>query len=386
MSGCWALIVSAGRGRRFGGDLPKQYQALGGKPLLRRTLRAFLGHPRVDGLKVIIHPDDRELYDEAAKELDLPVPAHGGPTRQDSVRLGLESIREQNPDLVLIHDAARPFPSADLIDRVIDQLGVTPGVIPAVPVADTLKRGDESQRIIGTVERAGLWRAQTPQGFHFDAIMSAHLAAAGRDDLTDDAAVAELMGHSVALVMGSEDNFKVTTREDLDKAERLIAPSHGETRTGFGMDVHRFTEGDGVTLCGITVPHGATLAGHSDADVAMHALTDAILGAVGSGDIGSHFPPSEPQWKGAASEIFLRHAVKEAESRGARLIHLDLTIICERPKIGPHREAMRTRLGEILSLAPDRISVKATTTEKLGFTGRGEGIAAQAVATLRFDG
>ncbi|GAB6053629.1 bifunctional 2-C-methyl-D-erythritol 4-phosphate cytidylyltransferase/2-C-methyl-D-erythritol 2,4-cyclodiphosphate synthase [Magnetospira thiophila] len=386
MSGCVALVVSAGRGRRFGGARPKQYETLGGQPLLRRTLRVFLDHPRVTSVRVVIHPDDQSLYDQAVEGLKLPAPAFGGATRQDSVRLGLESLAPLAPDLVLIHDAARPFPSPALIDRVMDQLQHTPGAIPAVPVADTLKQADDAQNCHGTVDRAGLWRAQTPQGFHFNAIMSAHHTAAGRDDLTDDAAVAELVGHKVALVLGSEDNFKVTTREDLDKAERLLGRPSWDIRTGFGFDVHRFTEGDGVTLCGLRIPHDAALEGHSDADVALHALTDALLGALGAGDIGAHFPPSDPQWRGVASEVFLRHANAEVAQRSGTITHVDVTLICERPKIGPHREAMRRRVAEILALDLDRVSVKATTTEKLGFTGRGEGIAAQAVATLRIDG
>ncbi len=386
MVGCVALVVGAGRGRRFGGDIPKQYRSLGGVPLLRHTLAAFVDHPAVDSVRAVIHPDDRDLYDDAGQGLDLLDPVPGGATRQDSVRLGLVSLAERAPGQVLIHDAARPFPSADLIGRVIDALGETPGAVPAVPVADTLKRGTADRRIAGTVDRHGLWRAQTPQGFHFQTILEAHAAARGRDDLTDDAAVAELAGVSVALVTGSEENFKVTTRDDLDKAARALGGGGPEFRTGTGFDVHRLIDGNRIVLCGIEIPHDRGLDGHSDADVALHAVTDALLGAIAAGDIGSHFPPTDPRWKGAPSDVFLRHAVDLVARRGGAVTHVDLTLICERPKIGPHRTSMRDHLAGLLGIAADRVSVKATTTEKLGFTGRDEGIAAQAAATVRLSG
>ncbi len=301
------------------------------------------------------------------------------------MRNGLEALATDGGcDRVLIHDAARPLVDAAIIAAVIAALERTPGAIAAVPVADTLKRGADGT-VTGTVDRNGLWRAQTPQGFRFADILRAHRAAAGLA-LTDDAAVAERVGLAVALVPANEENFKVTTPEDLTRAARVLTASLGDIRTGTGFDVHRFTDGDFVTLCGLRVPHDQGLDGHSDADVGLHALTDAILGALAAGDIGSHFPPSDPQWRGADSAKFLRHAAHLVAARGGVIAHTDLTIICERPKIGPHRAAMAARIADILGIAPDRVSVKATTTERLGFTGRGEGIAAQAVATIRLPG
>ncbi|MCB2101605.1 MAG: bifunctional 2-C-methyl-D-erythritol 4-phosphate cytidylyltransferase/2-C-methyl-D-erythritol 2,4-cyclodiphosphate synthase [Rhodobacterales bacterium] len=378
MTSSAVIIVAAGRGNRFGGDLPKQYAGLAGAPILRHTVRAFLGHPRIGAVRVVYHPDDHDLYARAVDGLDLLSPVAGGASRQDSVRNGLESLAGLAPDRVLIHDAARPFIDAATIDRVLDALDEVPGAIPALPVTDTLKRGDAS-RVAGTVDRAGLWRAQTPQGFRFDAILEAHRALAGQD-LTDDAALAEASGLAVARVDGSEDNVKITTQHDLARARALWEKT--VTRVGTGFDVHRFTAGDHVWLCGLAIPHTHTLAGHSDADVALHALTDAVLGAIGDGDIGSHFPPSDDRWKGAASDRFLAHAVDLVRARGGRVEALDVTIICERPKIGPHRAAMVARVAQIAGLPPGRVSVKGTTTEGLGFTGRGEGIAAQAAATV----
>jgi 2-C-methyl-D-erythritol 4-phosphate cytidylyltransferase/2-C-methyl-D-erythritol 2,4-cyclodiphosphate synthase len=380
MTECIALVVAGGRGTRFGGELPKQYRRLGGRSLLRHSVEAFHRHPRIAGVRVVIHPDDRAIYDEAVRGLELLPPCHGGKERQDSARLGLESLVPLAPRRVLIHDAARPFTDADTITRVIAALDDTPGAIAAVPVTDTLKRGTEGH-ITGTVERAGLWRAQTPQGFRFDDILAAHRAVAG-EALTDDAAVAERAGLAVTLVPASEENFKVTTEEDLRRAERLLGTTY-EQRVGTGFDVHHFGSGDHVMICGLPIAHSRGTVGHSDADVGLHALTDALLGTVGAGDIGSHFPPSDPRWKGAPSERFLRHAAALVTARGAAIVNVDVTIICERPKVGPHREAMRARLAEILDVALERISVKATTTDKLGFTGRGEGMAAQAVATVR---
>jgi 2-C-methyl-D-erythritol 4-phosphate cytidylyltransferase/2-C-methyl-D-erythritol 2,4-cyclodiphosphate synthase len=387
MTTCIALIVAAGRGQRFGGEVPKQYLGLGGAAVLRHCLVTFLAHPRVGEAQVVIHPDDRALYDAAVQGLDLPPPVRGGATRQDSVRLGLESLEKRAPDLVLIHDAARPFVDAGIVDRTLDALAKAPGAVAAVKVADTIKRAGKDDTVAGTVDRAALWRAQTPQGFRFREILTAHRAAAGKGELTDDAAVAERAGLAVALVAGSEDNFKVTTMDDLNRAERMLAAragAGGETRVGTGFDVHRLgKKQDYVTLCGVKVPHDSGLIGHSDADVALHALTDAILGALGAGDIGSFFPPSDMRWKDADSAVFIRHAADQVTQRGGRIVHLDVTIICERPKVGPHRAAMARRVGEILGIDPGRVSVKATTTEELGFTGRREGIAAQAVATIR---
>ncbi len=378
-----ALIVAAGRGSRFGAALPKQYAPLAGRAVLRHALEAYCRHPRIDAVQAVIHPDDRALYDKAAEGLGLPEAVAGGATRQDSVLNGLNALAPGAPERVLIHDGARPLIGAETIDRVLDALGQAPGAIAALPVIDTLKRGGDDGRISGTLSRSDLWRAQTPQGFRFAEILGAHEAA--RDQaLTDDAAVAERVGIEVRLVPGAPENIKVTTQEDLMQAERwLSGAASGETRVGQGFDVHRFGPGDHVMLCGIAVPHGAGLIGHSDADVGLHALTDAILGALGAGDIGTHFPPSDPKWRGADSAAFLRHAAALTAERGGRILQTDVTLICEAPKVGPHRAAMVRRIAELLEIAPERVSVKATTTEGLGFTGRGEGIAAQALATLR---
>ena len=374
-----ALIVAAGRGHRVGEALPKQYLKLAGKPVLRHTVEAFLACELIDKVQVVIHPDDRQLYDSALEDLGLPEPVAGGEERQDSVRLGLEALESDPPEIVLIHDAARPFVQADLISRVVEAIADAELICPALPVTDTLKRV-EGDLVQATVPRDGLWRVQTPQAAPFKDLLVAHQAARGQA-LTDDAAVAEASGMKVRLVMGGPENEKITTAEDLVRAEAKLS-SRLETRVGNGFDVHRFGPGESVMLCGIEIPHSQALAGHSDADVALHALTDAILGALGEGDIGQHFPPSDPQWKGAASTLFLQAANDKVAARGGRLLHLDVTIICEAPKIGPHRETMRQRVAELLDLKLDRVSVKATTTEKVGFTGRGEGIAAQATATL----
>lgn len=379
MTGCVALIVAAGRGTRFGGELPKQYRDLGGTPVLRHSIAAFRDHPRIAAVRAVIHPNDRALYDRAVSGFELLPPVAGGASRQESVRLGLESLAGRAPDTVLIHDGARPFITAPVIDRVLDALRAAPGAIAALPVTDSLKRGAGS--IAASVERDGLWRAQTPQGFRFAEILAAHRAAAG-NELTDDAAVAERAGLAVSLVMGSEDNTKITTEDDLRRAARL-AEAALEMRVGQGFDVHRFTAGSAVRLCGIAVPHDQALEGHSDADVGLHALTDALLGAIGAGDIGLHFPPGEARWRGADSAPFLAHAAALVRQAGGRIVNVDVTVICEAPKVSPHREAMVRRLAEILGIEPGRCSVKATTTEGLGFTGRREGIAAQATATVR---
>ena len=381
MSGTVALIVAAGRGSRFGGDDPKQYAALGGRPLLRHCLESFQRHPGIGMVQTVIHADDHDLYARATAGLDIPPPAIGGASRQESVRLGLEHLAATAPARVLIHDAARPFIDAGLIDRVLAALDTAPGAIAALPVTDTLKRGSEGQ-IAGTVPREGLWRAQTPQGFRYAEILAAHRAAAGAE-FTDDAAVAEHARLAVALVNGTADNIKITTAQDLTRAERWIAARQDETRVGQGFDVHRFGPGDHVTLCGVRIAHTAGLLGHSDADVGLHALTDALLGALGAGDIGSHFPPSDARWHGADSTLFLRHAAEMVGTRGGRIAHVDVTVICEQPKVGPHRAAMAARIAQVLDIAAERVSVKATTTEGLGFTGRSEGIAAQATATVR---
>ena len=375
-----ALIVAAGRGHRAGGGFPKQYRLLAGQSLLRRSCTAFMNHPRVDAVGAVIHPDDAEIYAESTVGLELLPPVHGGATRQDSCRNGLESLVGLAPERVLIHDAARPFVNEATIDRVLDALASAPAAIAAVPVTDTLKKAGNNARVTGTVKREGLWRAQTPQGFRYAEILAAHRKLAAQS-LTDDAAVAEAAGLAVVLAPGSEDNFKVTAEDDFARAERMLGA--GDIRVGSGFDVHRFDEGNAVMLCGIKINFDKSLAGHSDADVALHAITDALLGAIGEGDIGSHFPPGDAQWSGADSARFLRHAADLVGRRGGKIRHLDVTLICEAPKIGPHREAMRVRVAEIAGVGVERVSVKATTTEGLGFTGRGEGIAAQATATVK---
>jgi 2-C-methyl-D-erythritol 4-phosphate cytidylyltransferase/2-C-methyl-D-erythritol 2,4-cyclodiphosphate synthase len=330
---------------------------------------------------VVIRPEDRALFEQAVAGLTVLPPVAGGATRQESVRLGLEALTPHCPDRVLIHDGARPFPDETLVDRIIDGLDRAAAAIPCLPLSDTIKRA-ENGAIRETIDRSSLWRAQTPQGFQFDAILAAHRAAVGCA-LTDDAAVAEAAGLAPRVVAGSDDNLKITTPEDLAAAERLIAARLGDVRVGQGFDVHPFAPGDHVSICGVKIPHGMSLAGHSDADVGLHALTDAVLGAIGAGDIGMHFPPSEPRWCGAASDQFLRRAADLVRAQGGVVSAVDVTIICERPRIAPYRAAMVERVAAILCLATNRISIKATTTEKLGFTGRGEGIAAQAVATVR---
>ena len=382
MTGCIALIVAAGRGSRAGGGVPKQYRDLAGRPVLRHTISMFAGHPRIDAVRVVIHPDDRALYEQAAAGFELLPPTPGGATRQESVRLGLESLAELRPDRVLIHDGARPFVDVAIIDRTLDALAVSPGAIPALPVTDTLKRAaGPNAPIAATVDRGGLWRAQTPQGFQFGKILAAHRAASGAD-LPDDAAVAERAGLAVAVVLGSEGNYKITTEEDLTRAARQLEGSSVEFRIGQGFDTHTFGPGQQIMLCGVPVAHTHGLVGHSDADVGLHALTDALLGAIGAGDIGVHFPPSDERWRNADSAVFLRHAADLVKQAGGRIVHVDVTIIGEAPKVSPHRAAMVARLAEILAVEPGRCSVKATTTEGLGFTGRREGLAAQAVATV----
>jgi 2-C-methyl-D-erythritol 4-phosphate cytidylyltransferase/2-C-methyl-D-erythritol 2,4-cyclodiphosphate synthase len=372
--------VASGRGARFGSDRPKQYLPLSRKPLLRHTVERLRRHPGIDRVRAVIHPDDFALYAAAVNGLDLLEPVPGGRTRQESVRLGLESLLGRPPALVLIHDGARPLVSAAVVDGVLQALRSHPAAVPALPVTDTLKRGIDGI-VAGPVDRAGLYRAQTPQGFVYEKILRAHRRFAGAG-MTDDAAVAEADGLRVALVPGDEDNVKITEPADLARAERLLGAAWRPC-TGLGFDVHRLASGDGVVLLGVRVPCPLRLMGHSDADVGLHALTDALLGTIGAGDIGSHFPPSEAVWAGADSAIFLTHARDLVTAAGGVIEHVDVTLICEQPRIGPHRAAMTARVAELLGLRPDRVSVKATTTEHLGFTGRGEGIAAQAVATVR---
>lgn len=384
-----AIILAAGRGERAGGDRPKQYRDIGGKPVLRRAVQAFLGHPGIATVQVVFQPEDQAFYDAAMTGLALPAPVSGGASRQASVLAGLRALNRTDapPDIVLIHDAARAFVSQDIISRVIDAVvagaGDNEGAIPALPVSDTLKRG--GAHVEETVERADLWRAQTPQGFPFAAILKAHEAHADKE-LTDDAAVAQAAGMRVRIVEGDERNIKITRSEDFAKDNSEEHMVTHDIRTGFGYDVHQFEAGDAVTLCGIEIPFEQKLKGHSDADAGLHAITDALLGAIAAGDIGDHFPPSDPQWKDAASDVFLRHAMGLVRRQGGEILNIDVTLICEAPKIAPHRAKMRARVAEILDIAEERVSVKATTTEKLGFTGRGEGLAAQAVATVALKG
>jgi 2-C-methyl-D-erythritol 4-phosphate cytidylyltransferase/2-C-methyl-D-erythritol 2,4-cyclodiphosphate synthase len=386
-----ALIVAAGRGARAAseGGRPKQYCRIGGVPMIARAIGAFATHPSVSEILVVIHPDDAALYEAVSRpfagRLRKAVP--GGATRQDSVRAGLEALEAQAPSSVLIHDAARPFVDEDLITRVIAGLDAHSGALPCLPVTDTLKRGSQG-RVTGTVDRDQLWRAQTPQGFRYDAILAAHRAAAREPDraFTDDAGVAEWFGLDVALVEGSEENRKLTTAEDLRVADELLGPKLGRApatiRVASGYDVHAFGPGDSVVLCGVSIPHPKKLVGHSDADVGLHALTDALLGAIADGDIGVHFPPSDARWRGVASELFLKHAAAKVRERGGEIVHVDITLLCEAPRIGPYREAMRARIAEMLGLGVAEVSIKATTNEGLGFIGRGEGIAAMATATV----
>ena len=373
-----AIVVAAGTGSRAGGN--KQWRTLGGKPVLRWSVEALLDA----GGEVIVvtAPDAGDQAAEALAGLSGWRTVEGGETRADSVRNGLNALTGAPDQVVMIHDAARPMLSRAVIDRLLTALDTAEGAMPALPVADTLKRGADGA-ITETVDRADLWRAQTPQAFRRDRLLAAWARWPADQTPTDDAAVVEHDGGRVALVEGDARLMKLTFPEDFEMAEALIAAgSRFQTRVGMGFDAHRWGPGSSVWLCGVEIPHDQTLIGHSDADAGLHALTDAILGAIGQGDIGDHFPPTDPQWKGAASDLFLEHAARLVRDGGGRLVHVDVTLICERPKVKPHREAMRARLAEILSLPLDAVSVKATTTEAMGFTGRGEGLAAQAIATV----
>jgi 2-C-methyl-D-erythritol 4-phosphate cytidylyltransferase / 2-C-methyl-D-erythritol 2,4-cyclodiphosphate synthase len=372
-----ALIVAAGKGERAGGDVPKQYRRIGGKAVLAHAIDALSRHPAIDEVRVVIGKDQEADYRHAISSRDLPAPVTGGATRQESVRAGLEAIEAAK---VLIHDAARPFVPAAVVDRLLAALDASPGAVPVLPVVDTLAKGGE--RLGDVVPREGVTRVQTPQAFHFDAILAAHRAWTQDREATDDAQIARAAGLDVATVAGDRQLEKLTHAEDFTAAEGRLAAGL-ISRTGMGFDVHAFAAGDRLWLGGIEIPHNRGLAGHSDADVALHALTDALLGAIGDGDIGTHFPPSDPQWRGAASSLFLEHARDRIQTRGGIIDHVDVTIICEAPRIGPHRDAIRARIAGLLRLPVSRVSIKATTTERLGFTGRAEGIAAQAIATVR---
>ena len=371
-----AVLLAAGRGVRLGGPVAKQFVRIGGRSVLARSLDAFLHHAGIRRVVAVIGADDEQAFAEAVgSRAQKILTVVGGDTRQASVAAGLDALGADPPERVLIHDGARPFVSRNVIDRVVEALDAAAAVIPVVPVADTLKR-IEGDAIVATVARDSLAGAQTPQGFHFAALLAAHRAA--REDVTDDAGVMEASGHTVRVVSGERANYKLTTLDDLADARRMFGQ---RPAIGQGYDVHRIVQGGPMVLGGLTLDIDMRLDGHSDADVALHALTDALFGAIGEGDIGHHFPPSDPTWRGASSDRFLAFAMERARRVGD-VAHLDLTIICERPKIGPVREAMRSRISEICALPVEDVSVKATTSERLGFTGRGEGIAAQAVATI----
>lgn len=378
------IVVAAGRGQRAGEGPPKQFRTIAGEMVLRRTLRRFCDHAAIRRVLPVIHADDTSACASATAGLGrIAAPVAGGATRQASVRAGLEALAADPPDLVLIHDAARPFLSPDLVTDAIAAAAEHGAAVPVLPLTDTVKFVDSDGSVSSGPDRALLRTVQTPQSFRYDLILEAHRAAAGIDHLTDDAAVAEAAGHRVATFPGEVSNVKLTTAEDFVRAEREAALGLADVRTATGFDVHAFAEGDHVMLGGIAIPHAFGLSGHSDADVVLHALTDALLGTVGAADIGHHFPPSDPAWKGASSDRFLAHAAALVRAAGGRIAHLDATVICEAPKIGPHREAMRARIAEIAEIPLARISVKATTSERLGFTGRREGIAALASATVR---
>jgi 2-C-methyl-D-erythritol 4-phosphate cytidylyltransferase/2-C-methyl-D-erythritol 2,4-cyclodiphosphate synthase len=380
-----AIIVAAGRGLRAGSGGPKQYRTIAGRTVISRAMEPFCSHPGIFAVQPVLNPDDLAMFNHAVGEFRYQPPANGGTTRQASVHAGLEALAAHAPDIVLIHDAARPFVTPALISRAIDAAGITGAAVPAIPVTDTIKQVDSSGSVEATPDRARLRIAQTPQAFRFDVILDAHRRAArdGRSDFTDDAALAEWAGLTVATFEGDAANMKLTTPEDFVREEARLAASLGDIRTGTGYDVHAFGDGDHVMLCGVRVPHNRGFLAHSDGDVGLHALVDAILGALADGDIGSHFPPSDPQWKGAASDKFLKYSIDRVTARGGRIANLEVTMICERPKIGPLRDIMRARIADITGVAVSRVAVKATTSERLGFTGREEGIAATASVTIR---
>jgi 2-C-methyl-D-erythritol 4-phosphate cytidylyltransferase / 2-C-methyl-D-erythritol 2,4-cyclodiphosphate synthase len=381
-----AVIVAGGRGERAGGAIPKQYRMLAGVPAIRTTLAAFCQHQQVDIVQPVIHPADEDLFRAVSAGFGkLQEPAPGGATRQISVRSGLRALQSHAPELVLIHDAARPFLTGSLIGRAVEAGRQYGAAIPGLAIADTVKVVGQDATVSETLDRGRLRTVQTPQAFGFALIADAHrrAEAAGRDDFTDDAALAEWAGHRVSMFEGEAGNVKLTTNEDFVRAELIHAATLTDVRTGNGFDVHAFADGDHVMLGGLRIPHRRGVTGHSDADVALHALVDAILGALAEGDIGQHFPPSDPQWRGASSDRFLAFACERVRARGGIIGHLDVTIVCEAPRVSPYRDAMRGRIAAIAGVGVDRVAVKATTSEKLGFTGRGEGLVAMATATLR---
>ncbi|WP_082352525.1 bifunctional 2-C-methyl-D-erythritol 4-phosphate cytidylyltransferase/2-C-methyl-D-erythritol 2,4-cyclodiphosphate synthase [Rhizobium sp. AAP43] len=389
------ILVAAGRGERAGASVegPKQYRRIGNKPVIWHTLKLFLEWPKSGPVVVVIHPDDDTLLKAATSDLarqDHFMIVTGGATRQESVLNGLRRLRESGVEHVMIHDGVRPFADHALLDRIATELAAgKAALLPAVAVTDTIKRADASKVVTDTVPRKDLFAAQTPQSFHYETILAAHERAAREAsiDFTDDASIAEWAGIPVHIVEGSIDNIKLTVQRDITMAdEKLKRAALPDVRTGNGYDVHQLESGEGVTLCGVFIPHDQKLKGHSDADVALHALTDALLATCGAGDIGDHFPPSDPQWKGAPSRIFLEHAADIVRKAGGTIMNADVSLIAEAPKIGPHRQAMRERLSEILGISLDRCSVKATTNETIGFVGRREGIAAIATASVVFRG
>jgi 2-C-methyl-D-erythritol 4-phosphate cytidylyltransferase/2-C-methyl-D-erythritol 2,4-cyclodiphosphate synthase len=379
-----AIVVAAGRGVRAGGEIPKQYRTVAGTPVIRPSLALFAAHDAVALVQPVVNMADRSLYEGAAAGLDVLPAVAGGATRQASVRAGLEALAPKAPAIVLVHDAARPFASAALVSRAIAAAAESGAAIPALPVTDTVKRV-EAGRVAETLDRSVLCTVQTPQAFAFPLLIDAHrrAAAAGRDDFTDDAALAEWAGIGVSVFAGEAANVKLTTPDDFARAEAERLAALADVRTGSGFDVHAFGEGDHVMLGGVRIPHTRGVVGHSDADVALHALTDAVLGALADGDIGHHFPPSDPRWRGASSDRFLAFAVERVRARGGIVAHLDVTVVCEAPRVGPHRDAIRARIAEIAGVALERVAVKATTSEALGFTGRREGLVAMATATIR---
>ncbi len=385
MANVAAVVVAAGRGTRAGGDVPKQFRAIGGEPMLRRALFMLVEHPQIGAVQPVIHPDDVARFRAIAGNDRILAPVFGGATRQASVRAGLEALATRKPDIVLIHDAARPFASQALISRAIETAARAGAAVPGLRVSDTVKTVDPAGTVERTIDRNTLRLIQTPQAFAFQPLLEAHTRAAaeGRQDFTDDAALAEWAGLRVSVFEGESGNVKITNPEDFARAEMERFGALGDLRTGTGIDVHAFGPGDHVWLGGLKIPHTQTLTGHSDADVVLHALVDAILGALADGDIGSHFPPSDPKWKGAASDQFLAFAIERVKARGGQIAHLDVTIVCEAPRIGPRRDAIRASIAALAGLPLPRVAVKATTSEQLGFTGRREGILAHATATVR---